>query len=128
MRRRVKVPPHLFAQNLEALLPKEPTEESGQSSPSLQDLEPAASQPVQFSRHAAARLQSRGIEISDQERERLAGAVDELEERGAKESLVLLDDRAYIVGIERRTVITVMPRSEAMGSIFTNIDSTFVAV
>ena len=33
---------------------------------------------------------------------------------------------ALIVGVPKRTVITAMSRSEAMGNIFTNIDSTLV--
>ena len=82
---------------------------------------------ISFSRHAEARLESRGISLSEAEKEQLSSAFDQLAERGAKESLVLLGDRAYVVGVPKRTVITAMPRSEALGTIFTNIDSTFVA-
>ena len=49
-----------------------------------------------------------------------------MNKRGARESLVLMDDMALIVGVPKRTVITAMSRSEAMGNIFTNIDSTLV--
>jgi flagellar operon protein len=81
---------------------------------------------LRWSRHAVARLQSRGIEIDDQATAEIAEAVDLLEGKGAKESLVLYDDHAFIVGVKRRTVITAMTRDEAVGSIFTNIDSTIV--
>jgi flagellar operon protein len=57
----------------------------------------------------------------------LENALDQLDRRGAKESLVLMGDRAFVVGVPNRTVITVVDRSEAMGTVFTNIDSTFVA-
>ena len=81
---------------------------------------------VRFSRHAAGRLRSRGINLDDDELELLAGAIDRLSARKAKESLLLMGDKAFIVGVERRTVITAMTRKEAVGSIFTNIDSTLV--
>jgi flagellar operon protein len=81
---------------------------------------------LRWSRHATARLRSRGIELDEQSTEELAEAVDLLESKGAKESLVLYDEHAFIVGVQRRTVITAMTRDEAVGSIFTNIDSTIV--
>ncbi len=83
--------------------------------------------PLTLSRHAEARLASRGIEMSPELLSTLEGAVDQLAARGAKESLVLTQDQAFIVGVPKRTVITVMDRSEALGQVFTNIDSTFVA-
>jgi flagellar operon protein len=58
--------------------------------------------------------------------ERLGEGIDQLNQRGAQESLVLMDDMALIVGVPKRTVITAMSRNEAMGNIFTNIDSTLV--
>jgi len=82
--------------------------------------------PVRFSRHAQARLESRGVELGEEEREKLDRAVDALDRRGGKEGLVLFSDRAYIVGVPQRTVITVFDRSEALGHVFTNIDSTYV--
>ena len=81
---------------------------------------------LRWSRHATARLRSRGIELDEQAQAEISAAVDRLEAKGAKESLVLYDDHAFIVGVNRRTVITAMTRDEAVGSIFTNIDSTFV--
>jgi len=81
---------------------------------------------VSFSRHANARLASRGIELDRSDLEDLSEAVDQLARKGARESLVLMDENAFIVGIPDRRVITVMTRGEAVGNIFTNIDSTLV--
>ena len=81
---------------------------------------------LRWSRHATARLRSRGIELSDSAVDEIAEAVDMLAAKDAKESLVLYEDHAFIVGVARRTVITAMTREEAVGSIFTNIDSTIV--
>lgn len=81
---------------------------------------------IQFSRHAQARMESRGIQLDDQDMADLGAAVDRLAQRGAKESLVLMDDNAFIVGVPDRRVITMMTRNEAAGNIFTQIDSTVV--
>jgi flagellar operon protein len=109
-----------FDQALERMLRDRPP-------PPLEQQQPAESGEIKFSRHAEARLQSRGIELSEEDRQQLSSAFDQLADRGAKESLVLMGDRAYVVGVPKRTVITAMSRSEALGTIFTNIDSTFVA-
>jgi flagellar operon protein len=114
---------HLFSQNLEALLQQEPA-----NTPMVAPEVQVSSTDVQFSQHAKKRLSSRGIEIDGPEMQRLNDAVDQLAERGARESLVLMDDRAYVVGVPKRTVITAMSREEALGNVFTNIDSTFVAL
>ena len=114
---------HLFAQSLEALIEQEPA-----NTPMASAELKASGSEVQFSQHAKKRLASRGIEIDAPEMQRLNDAVDQLADRGARESLVLLDDRAYVVGVPKRTVITAMSREEALGNVFTNIDSTFVAL
>lgn len=89
-------------------------------------LDPTEGASVRFSRHATARLQSREISLTARDVADIEGAVDRLAEKGARESLLLLGENAFIVGVPRRTVITAMPRDEAVGSIFTNIDSTLV--
>jgi flagellar operon protein len=81
---------------------------------------------VQFSKHAAARMESRGIDLDEGDRADLGAAIDQLARRGSKESLVLMGDHAFIVGVPDRKVVTVMTRQEAAGNIFTNIDSTAV--
>ena len=82
---------------------------------------------IRFSRHAQARLSSRGVEMNAEEMKVLEHAFDELNRRGAKESLVIMGERAFVVGVPSKTVITVVDRAEALGTVFTNIDSTYVA-
>ena len=102
-----------FGDNLESLLaPRTPLTVAGRG--------------VQFSRHATARIESRGISLDPAELDDLAGAIDRLEKRGARESLILLGEHAFIVGVPDRKVVTVLTRHEAAGNIFTNIDSTAV--
>lgn len=81
---------------------------------------------VQFSRHALGRVESRGIELTDEDLEEIAGAIDRLAAKDARESLLLMGEAAFIVGVPKRTIITAMSRKEAMGSVFTNIDSALV--
>ena len=98
-----------------------PTEES-----LLLDVSLPERGPVRFSRHAQARLESRGVELGVEDQDKLDRAVDALDRRGGHEALVMFADRAYIVGVPQRMVITVFDRSEALGHVFTNIDSTYV--
>jgi flagellar operon protein len=89
--------------------------------------EPELGGAVRFSKHAEARMVSRGIELDESDLTDLGNAVDALSKKGAKESLILLGDNAFIVGVPDRKVITALSRSEAVGNIFTHIDSTVVA-
>ncbi len=114
-----------FGDSLDALL--RPASSPGGAPGATTSAGPAArSADVQFSRHATARLESRGISLESEDLEDLAGAVDQLAKKGARESLIMMGDNAYIVGVPDRKVITVMSRAEAVGNIFTNIDSTLV--
>jgi flagellar operon protein len=103
-----------FGDSLESLL-RAP---SGKTAPPGTD--------VQFSRHAQARMASRGIELHADDVEDLREAVDKLAERGARESLVLLGESAFIIGVPSRKVVTALTRREAVGNVFTQIDSTIV--
>jgi flagellar operon protein len=110
-----------FGNTLESLLDQHKVANQPAEAPPTEEAAPVA-----FSRHAQARLKSRGLDLDADQMERLGEGIDQLNQRGAKESLVLMDDMALIVGVPKRTVITAMSRNEAMGNIFTNIDSTLV--
>jgi flagellar operon protein len=81
---------------------------------------------IKFSKHASQRLDSRDISLSSTQLEKLQNAVDKAEQKGAKDSLVMLNDTAFIVNIPNRTVVTALPVSEE-DNIFTNIDSVVFA-
>ena len=82
---------------------------------------------IRWSSHASARLMQRGIEFSPQQHARLETAVDKAVAKGAKDSLVLLDDTALVVSAENRTVITALGMHQAKENVFTNIDSAVIA-
>jgi flagellar operon protein len=82
---------------------------------------------IRWSAHATARLAQRGIELSPQQHARLEMAVDKAAAKGAKDSLVLLDDNALVVSAQNRTVITALGMHQAKENVFTNIDSAVIA-
>src|SRR5258708_7445968 len=64
----------------------------------------APSAPLKFSAHAQTRMQSRQIPWGPAEMERLEGAVKRAAGKGARESLVLLDQTALVVSVPNKTV------------------------
>ena len=80
-----------------------------------------------FSKHAQQRLESRNIQLSDADMEQLSHAVDKADEKGAKDSLVLLREMAFVVSVKNRTVITAMDSERMKDNVFTNIDSAIIA-
>jgi len=78
---------------------------------------------LRFSRHASERLERRQIKLSVEQMSRLEKGVAQAGSKGARESLILLDDLALLVSIHNRTVITAVTRQEMKDSVFTNIDS-----
>lgn len=89
--------------------------------------EAAAAKPaLKFSAHALHRIQDRSIAMDQTLMGKLEKAVDTAEKKGAKESLILSDNAAFIVSVKNKTVITVLDRNQMNGNVFTNIDSTVV--
>lgn len=82
---------------------------------------------VKLSAHARERLEARQIVLSDSDRARLGNAVTRAGEKGANQSLVLLDDLALVVSVRNRVVITAMDESKTSSGVFTNIDSAVIA-
>ncbi len=103
--------------------PASPTERPGLVA--VPDAAPGSS--VKWSSHARARLLQRGIEFTPQQQSRLEMAVDKAAAKGAKDSLVLLDDTALVVSAQNRTVITALGMHQAKENVFTNIDSAVIA-
>lgn len=81
---------------------------------------------VKFSQHAEQRLAQRGIRLEDEQLHRLGGAIDKAAAKGAKDSLVLFQDLAFIVNVKHRTVITAMDGASMNDQVFTQIDSTVI--
>lgn len=82
---------------------------------------------LKFSAHAQTRITSRDISLSDDDIRRLERAVERAEQKGGKDSLVVLRDMAFIVSATNRTVITAIAGAAAENIVFTNIDSAVFA-
>jgi flagellar operon protein len=83
--------------------------------------------PLRFSGHAVERIERRGITVDEQALDRLTGGVERAAAKGARESLVLVDDTAFVVSVRNRTVITAVDREHMKEQVFTNIDSAVIA-
>ena len=79
---------------------------------------------LKFSKHASMRMQSRQIDLTENQWERLEGGVEKAGEKGIRESLVMVDNLAFIVNISNNTVITAVGEGE--DKIFTNIDGAII--
>jgi len=82
---------------------------------------------VKLSAHAKSRIEARGLQLSADDSRSLQAAVDLAAAKGARQSLVMLNQCALIVNIPSRTVITAMESDGARGTVFTNIDSAVIA-
>jgi len=78
---------------------------------------------INFSRHAQSRITSREIEITDFEMSQLKRGIEKALEKGAKNSLIIINKTAFIVSIENKTVITILDQDSIKEKVFTNIDS-----
>lgn len=85
-----------------------------------------SAQPLKFSAHAMQRLQSRNIHLSNDDMTRMNAMADKAAEKGAKQSLFMLDNVAMVVSIKNRTVITAVDGDSMRENVFTNIDSAAI--
>ena len=84
-------------------------------------------QELKFSKHAELRLQERNINLTQTQKDKMQDAVSRAESKGVKDSLVLMDNLAFVVNVRNRTVITAVNSSELKENVFTNIDGAVIA-
>jgi flagellar operon protein len=85
-----------------------------------------SAQPLKFSAHAMQRLQSRNINLSNEDMARMNAMADKAAAKGAKQSLFMMRDVAMVVSIKNRTVITAVDQQSMKENVFTNIDSAAI--
>lgn len=95
--------------------------------PSFGDVLAKEASSLHFSGHALQRLQKRGIEMDPQTLQRLEGGVARAADKGSRDSVVFVDNTAFVVSVKNSTVITAMDRSNLREHVFTNIDSAVIA-
>lgn len=105
--------------------PHKPT--AAPKGPAFSDVLAKETSPLQFSGHAIQRLEKRGIELDAQTLQRLEGGVSKAAQKGSRDSVVFVDNTAFVVSVKNNTVITAMDRSHLREHVFTNIDSAVIA-
>lgn len=79
-------------------------------------------QGVEFSKHAISRAQERGIEVTPDLMDQLAGSVIRAQAKGATNILAMDAEKAFIINVPNAKVITTITQDEMRQNIFTNID------
>ena len=79
---------------------------------------------LKFSKHAMNRISQRGINIEPELMQQVSDAVDNAQEKGITDALILGNNNAFIVNVPTRTVITTMNSNEMKENVITNIDGT----
>jgi flagellar operon protein len=110
-------------------------QKSGQSGASFADAltqagapaQAGGAQQLQFSKHALARVERRGINLDASTLGRLSQGVQRAASKGSRDSLVLVDGTAFVVSVSNRTVITAVGSEHMKDNVFTNIDSAVIA-
>lgn len=83
-----------------------------------------ASVTLKFSKHASERMEMRNISMTDAQKERLQNAAAQAKQKGIRESLVMVDNLAFIVNVKSNTVVTAVNQMEQ--GVFTNIDGAII--
>lgn len=82
------------------------------------------SEKLRFSGHALQRISQRNMAISPSDLEKIRSGVEAAREKGARDTLLVYKDHAFVVSVENRTVITARPMDDL--SVYTKIDSAVV--
>jgi flagellar operon protein len=78
---------------------------------------------IRFSAHAKRRIADRNIPV---DLTRLENGINQVQKKGAANSLVLIDNNAYIVSVKNKTIVTAVDQQSLKNNVFTNIDSVAI--
>jgi flagellar operon protein len=79
---------------------------------------------LKISGHAEKRFKQRNINLDSSEFLKIKDAVSKLNAKGGKDSLIITDNAAYIVDVDKKTIVTAVDKNNLNSNVFTNIDST----
>lgn len=80
---------------------------------------------LKFSKHANERVESRHINLSNEVLQRLESGTKIAQQKGIKDSLVMIDNVTFIVNTKSNTVVTAVKDNDT--KVFTNIDGAVIA-
>ncbi|OEF98612.1 TIGR02530 family flagellar biosynthesis protein [Desulfuribacillus alkaliarsenatis] len=83
-------------------------------------------EPVKFSTHAMKRINERGINMTESDISKLDNAIKKAALKGSKDALVIMNQVAYVVSVNNKTVVTAMDEKSTKENVFTNIDSAII--
>ena len=92
----------------------------------LRNVAQAQNTQVNFSKHALNRVEERGIELTPDLMDKLAGSVEKAQEKGAVNILSFGAEQAFIINVPHSRVITTITQEEMKEKIFTNIDAAIL--
>lgn len=81
---------------------------------------------VKFSKHAMDRLNSRKIELTDSEMNRINDGVGKAKSKGVREALIMMDNKVFIASVQNNTIITAVTEDQLKDNVFTNIDGAVI--
>ena len=117
----------------QVVAPVAPTQDkiSGQkpvSGPSFNDVLSTikSSDQVKFSKHAIERLNSRNIELSDEDLSRITNGVDKAKNKGVRDALIMMDNKVFVASVSNKTIITAAMDEQLKDNVFTNIDGAVI--
>ncbi len=79
---------------------------------------------LNVSTHAMKRLEERNIDLDSNEYAKIKEAIGKLRNKGGHDSLVITQKAAYVVDVDKNTVVTAVDRNNMNENVFTKIDST----
>ena len=68
----------------------------------------------------------RNIPVNGHSLDRLRRGVEQIAEKGGQESVVFMDEAAFLVSVKNQTVITAVDSTQLKNNVFTNIDSAVI--
>ncbi len=81
---------------------------------------------VKFSKHALDRLNSRNIELTEDELSRINTGVDKAKSKGVRDALIMMDDKIFVASVQNKTIITAAMEEQLKDNVFTNIDGAVI--
>lgn len=79
-----------------------------------------------FSKHAAQRIATRSIDLSNGRMERLNEGIRLAQEKNIEDALIMVDNAAFVVNAKSQTVITAVGTTDMKGKAFTNIQGAVI--
>ena len=101
----------------QAPVPKPAAQTSG---PSFRTVLDQVQSGLKVSAHAQERIRSRNIQFGPEEMARMEAAAQKAEAKGCRESLVMLDNNAFVVSVRNKTIVTAMDGMNVKENVFTN--------